>query len=290
MVYSEPVLICPGVIKCGTTLLYEILRRSPKVNAAKNKEVHFFSYALERDYRFLEGRRKSVKRLSGADGINEYLQNFDKDHGILCDVSPSYLGHPGFISRVGGFLEQPYFLVMTRDRMERAKSSWMHAKRAGLEREDFYTAVYRDFVNRDPTELPLRKYFQLADYDSLIRDLEDQFGPERVATVRISRDLDTKELVKVANRLLKVDLFEDLVVDGVGVEDNSARGIGEHQMLVKWIFDSPELVSLLSKMVPRSQKLRRFLARLIYRGKIQEYGTEDDEKVANLFLSEFGSL
>ena len=42
MKYKEPVLICPGVIKSGTTFLYEILAKSPKLSVAKNKEVHFF--------------------------------------------------------------------------------------------------------------------------------------------------------------------------------------------------------------------------------------------------------
>lgn len=290
MKYKEPVLICPGVIKSGTTFLYEILAKSPKLSVAKNKEVHFFSYALENSKHMLKGRRASVTKLQNKQSIEDYLINFTDNKGILCDISPSYLGHPLFSDRVASFLEQPYFVVTTRNRLSRAKSSYIHARRVGLEKNTFFQAVYRDFKDQDPSELPLKKYYQFSDYDVLISKLINRFGEERVRRLHMHNKIKSSEIIKNVEDLLGLELFENKDFIIKNLEANKSMSIGENQRIVKWIFDRPKIASQLSKTLPKSHKFRRYVSKLLYRGNSVEIDPLEEKKVEQLLISEFGSL
>ena len=288
MKYSKPVLICPGVIKTGTTLLYEVLSKSQEISAAKNKEVHFFSYGLETDKQFLRNRRAIVSSHFDGRTIANYLNEFEFSGRIKCDVSPSYLGHPGFEYRVAEYLEDPYFVVTKRDRVMRARSAWMHAVRAGLEKETFAQAVFRDYKERDCAELPLRKYFQLSDYESLITRLTEYFGADRVISLEMSPNMSSGDLVLPIEQLLRIKLFDDYEFSIQNLEKNSAKAIGRNQFFMKWFFDHPVLVKSVSNIFPRSQALRRYVSRIVYRGQPPLITHDDFKKVEHLFEVEFG--
>lgn len=286
--YDKPILICPGIIKTGTTLLYEVVARSPLIAPAKNKEIHFFSYGLETDERFLRNRRAIVSSNFNSRTIARYLDQFEVSGQIKFDVSPSYLGHPGFEARVLEHLEDPYFVVTKRNRVMRAKSAWMHAVRAGLEKDSFSVAIFRDYKERNPAELPLRKYFQLSDYEALIARLIENFGKDRVISLEMSPNMSSSDLILPIDQLLQRKLFDHHDFSIQNFESNTARSIGANQFLVKWFFDNPKLVKSASDILPRSQAFRRFASRIIYRGDPPKITSDDLEKVNHLFESEFG--
>jgi hypothetical protein len=286
--YDKPILICPGVIKTGTTLLYEVVSKSPVISAAKNKEIHFFSYGLETDERLLRNRRAIVNSYFDGRTIANYLDQFELSGQIKCDVSPSYLGHPGFEARVGEYLEDPYFVVTKRDRVVRARSAWMHAVRAGLEKDTFTNAVFRDYKERNSAELPLRKYFQLSDYESLITRLTEYFGNDRVISLEMTPNMTPRDIVLPIEQLLQMKFFDDYEFSIQDLERNSARAIGSNQWFMRRIFDNPKLVESASNIFPRSQTLRRYVSRIVYRGEPPLITNDDFKKVEHLFESEFG--
>lgn len=288
MKFDKPILICPGVIKTGTTLLYEVLSKSSMIAPAKNKEIHFFSYGLETDEKFLRNRRAIVSSHFDAPTIANYLDKFESYGQIKCDISPSYLGHPGFEARVTEHLGDPYFVVTKRDRLVRAKSAWMHAVRSGLEKETFSNAVFRDYKERNSAELPLRKYFQLSDYESLITRLTENFGNDRVISLEMRPQMRPRDLILPIEQLLRCKLFDDYEFSIHNLERNAARAIGANQFFMKRFFDNPKLVSLVSDILPRSQALRRYLSRIIYRGDPPSITSDECDKVNHLFKSEFG--
>ncbi len=288
---KQSLLICPGVIKSGTTSLYKILSGLEQLSMARNKELHFFSNAYETKSSKQSKLRATVSLFPSNPSIADYQREFlsFEESNILCDISPSYIGYPGTYQRICELVEDPYFIVMQRNRIDRALSAWYHASRAGLETASFSNAVYRDYEERDPHELPLRKYFQLSDYDSHIENLVRIFGSDRVLVLKAEGLSDVQSVQNSIQGLLNRTLdFTSNTQKIAGERANSAMFIGEEQRLVKYLFSQPKLISFLSGVVPKSMRLRDFLSKIVYRGSRTLVPDSEKEIVSELFAREFG--
>ena len=99
-------LIGAGAAKCGTTLLYELLRAHPEISTAPAKELHYFDREKSPD-------RAAYDRLfTGA--------------GVKLDVTPVYLYYPECIEAIERTLgaERVKLVVLLRDPIERARSHY----------------------------------------------------------------------------------------------------------------------------------------------------------------------
>lgn len=103
---SREYLICVGVMKAGTTLLYDLLRQHPGVRAGKVKELHYFDEVESPD-------KAAYDRL------------FRKGSGIKMDVTPMYMYDPATLDKLCKTLDPAAcaILVLLRDPIERA---WSH--------------------------------------------------------------------------------------------------------------------------------------------------------------------
>ena len=73
----RPDFVIPGFARCGTTWLYETLRRHPGIFLPERKELDFFSESWEKGYPF-------------------YAAYFAEagEHQLTGDISPVYAEHP----------------------------------------------------------------------------------------------------------------------------------------------------------------------------------------------------
>jgi hypothetical protein len=129
-----PDFIIIGGQKCGTTSLYNYLRRHPSVAPVFWKEVHFFDLNWPRGvgwYRAHFPSRLYKRCVEGA-----------RRRPLLAgEASPYYLFHPQVPRRVFETLPGVKLIALLRDPAERAYSHYHHEVRAGRESLSFEEAL-----------------------------------------------------------------------------------------------------------------------------------------------------
>jgi Sulfotransferase domain len=129
-----PDYIIIGAQKCGTTSLYRYLNEHPEIAAAAGKEVHYF------DWHYSRGTSWYRAHFPTAFTRAMFHARTGK-HLITGEASPYYLFHPHAPSRIKALLPSIKLIVLLRDPVERAFSSYHHQVRAGRESLSFAEAV-----------------------------------------------------------------------------------------------------------------------------------------------------
>lgn len=113
---SLPDFIIVGEAKCGTTSLYNYLENNSKLNSPIKKEIHYF------DYKYTKGERW-------------YKAHFplNSNKKITGEATPYYFFQPNAISRIAKCLPGVKIILMVRNPIDRAISSFNNNKRAKLE-------------------------------------------------------------------------------------------------------------------------------------------------------------
>ncbi len=128
-----PDFIILGEMKCGTTTLWDLLSRSPRVFLPDDKELHFFgSYAKFPQH----GRYEH-------DGLARYAALFESAPGdAYCgEATPNYLSDAGACRRIREALPEVRLLAVLRDPVDRAWSHYWHQIRRGTETLGFTDAL-----------------------------------------------------------------------------------------------------------------------------------------------------
>ena len=118
---SPPDFLILGCQKGGTTSLYDLVVQHPRIHAASQKELHFFSLHYRR-------------------GWSWYAAQFPKRRrrqlwwrGLSGEATPYYLFHPLAAQRIAQHCPKAKLIVLLRDPVERALSQYFHSVRLGLE-------------------------------------------------------------------------------------------------------------------------------------------------------------
>ncbi|MGM0441271.1 MAG: sulfotransferase domain-containing protein [Elusimicrobiota bacterium] len=114
-----PGFIIIGAQKSGTTSLYSYLGQHPDFIPSYKKEVHYFDTYYHRGFLWYKSHFPYKKQL-----------NNDK---ITGEASPSYICHPRTPQRIYEKIPDVKLIVLLRNPVDRAISSYMHQKRAGRE-------------------------------------------------------------------------------------------------------------------------------------------------------------
>ena len=113
-----------GAQKSGTTALHDFLSTSHQISLPIIKETHFFSH----DEIF-------------SRGVNWYLEQFDSNNQIFCEVDPSYLFFKNSALRIKSTIESPKFIVIFRKPLDRALSHYLMSCYRGYENLSFSDAL-----------------------------------------------------------------------------------------------------------------------------------------------------
>jgi hypothetical protein len=125
---GTPDFVIIGAQKCGTTFLYDLLSQHPQVEPAIKKEVHYF------DRHF-------------GKGVDWYRSHFpsptwkEGQRSIAGEATPYYLFHPHAARRMAEIVPRARLIVLLRDPVDRAYSSYHHQVRAGRETLGFEEAI-----------------------------------------------------------------------------------------------------------------------------------------------------
>jgi Sulfotransferase family len=166
-----PNLFLVGAAKAGTTSVYDELGRHPAIFMSPMKEPNFFSRiepAGEREAFFPHVSDEAA-----------YLALFEgaTDERVAGEGSTSYLWEPQAAERIKRAAPGASVLVMLRDPVERAYSSYWNDVREGIERRSFAEAVEEERRRSRPGAWGVTSlYIDCGLYASQVERYLDAFG------------------------------------------------------------------------------------------------------------------
>ena len=128
-----PNVLCPGIMKSGTSFLYYTLIHHPNIARGHNKEVNFF----------IDGPQ-------GYDaGFNTYASKFPDVTGqIIIDVSPKYMMRPDSAELIYNMNRHMKFIVILRDPVDRTYSHFRYMQQKYMDDAHQDTISYSTCPNR----------------------------------------------------------------------------------------------------------------------------------------------
>lgn len=197
-----PDFLIIGAQKSGTTSLYEYLCQHPEIVPAQKKEVHYFDTGFYKGitwYRTHFPRRRSLS--------NE----------ITGEASPSYLFYPQTARRMYQVVPQARLLVLLRNPVDRAISSYYHQQQKGVEplsldealhaEEQRMKALRKGWPTRSKGK-QMRQFSYKARglYAGQLQDFFTYFSPEQIWVAPAERFFaKPAEVLQEAFAFLRVD-------------------------------------------------------------------------------------
>lgn len=186
---TPDILIC-GAQRCGTTSMYQALRRHPNIlRPTLAKGVHYF----DTDH----GRGMNWYRAHFPFRAQAALVERRTGHrAATFESSPYYLFHPLAAGRIAGDLPGVRILILLRDPVERAYSAHAHEFARGFEIEPFAKALELEDVRLAGEEEKIvadpsyrshahqhQAYVRRGFYVEQVRRMVDEIGAERVHVI-----------------------------------------------------------------------------------------------------------
>ena len=133
--HMTPAFLICGAQRCGTTSMFQALRRHPNVlRPVLRKGVHYFDVAPERNMNWYRAHFPFTARAA--------LRTRRTGHPtVTFESSPYYLFHPLAAARIARALPEVKVLILLRDPVERAYSAHAHELARGFETEPFARAL-----------------------------------------------------------------------------------------------------------------------------------------------------
>ncbi len=169
-----------GHPKCGTTALYEMLRRQPRIYMPALKEPQFFA----------EEMRVGARLRHLPDTLEQYLALFDgaRADQLAGEASPSYLRSPTAAAEIAAVAPEARIIAILREPASLLRSVHLQFLQAAIETErDLRKALALERHRRQGRELPRHGFLpQALLYSEHVRYVEQlrryraEFSPEHV--------------------------------------------------------------------------------------------------------------
>jgi len=192
--YAPDFLII-GVQKAGTTTLFNLLIHHPKLKGSIIKEVHYFN----RDDNYAKGDhwyRKNFKSL--------LLPSSGK---LFFEATPEYIISPKYLERIKKFNPKIKVVIILRNPVDRAFSSWNFNKRFKEFSDilpDFEECVRQEMEviegKREENRITELRFLRKGLYDGMIENCFEIFGRSNVLIV-MANDLK-KKTIDLLNKVI----------------------------------------------------------------------------------------
>ena len=198
-----------GHHKCGTTALYEMLKRHPQIFMSEIKEPRFFANDMR-------SRFQPVRGHSLPETLEDYLALFAgaRPDQRVGEATPSYLFSHTAAARIAEVQPAARSIAILREPASFLRSLHMQLLRSHVETEkDLRDAIALEDERREGRHVPRRSHLpQLLDYSEHVRYVDQLrryhavFGPEQVL-VLIYDDFrsDNAATIRTVLRFLEVD-------------------------------------------------------------------------------------
>jgi len=151
-----PDFLVIGAQKCGTTSLYNLLKKHPLIAMSCRKETHYFDLNFEKNtgwYRshFPTSIYKNIRGRLFPKGI------------VIGESTPYYIFHPAVPQRVSELLPDVKLIALLRNPVDRAVSHYHHEVRKGRETLPFEQAIQKEAERMEGEK---KKLFEQTGYQS----------------------------------------------------------------------------------------------------------------------------
>lgn len=169
-----PDVIVIGAMKCGTTSLFEYLKRHPELSSSKRKEPNFFTTHWDK-------------------GIRWYEKQFKKDNRLKFETSPGYTRYPMLSDvprRIHEVLPNVKLIYIVRNPIERIVSQIHHNLLVGrlddseYREEDFWSKTGRKYIYTSMYHLQLKQYLEYFSMDNILVVHSEELNNSTVETMR----------------------------------------------------------------------------------------------------------
>jgi hypothetical protein len=211
-----PDFIIGGAPRSGTTWLYELLDRHPRIDLARPLKPEPKFFLVDHLY---------------EKGLPFYSQTWFgsvPDDRLAGEKSTDYLESAPAAARIARDLPNVKLVFILREPADRAFSNYLWTRMNGLETEDFATALRLE-AQRE-AQLPERwkfarpfSYFSRGLYADLLGEYFKRFPRERILILRFEDILDRPQsIAKQLHAFLGVD-FRPNDAEGIGVINPSEK-------------------------------------------------------------------
>lgn len=199
--FKWPNFFVVGAARCGTTSIYEYLKKHPQIFMPKLKEPDFFAESL-RPVPRSEARKHCPSDLRRYRSLYEGAGK----HDAIGDVSPSYLWDEDAPRKIRAACPNARIIIMLRDPVERAYSHYLLKVQEGMERRPFLTALQEDYSSSHKGWWASQLYVELGLYCDQVSRYLETFSNEQVA-IFLFEDLkrNAEELLTRIARHIGVD-------------------------------------------------------------------------------------
>ena len=269
---KKPNFIIAGFPKCGTTSLHHYLSEHPQIFMPSQKELHFFTYEILSKLK--NGPKDGAVKKTQIQDSKKYLDFYRnvKNEIAVGDASPSYINYPNQFLKIKEYLEDPKFIIVLRDPINRAYSNYLH-----LKREQRETFTFKEAVNRENKRIK-DKYsdfwyykFNSTYYDKILK-AKETFKEVLIIT---SEELNENHeaTMKKVYKFLDVDC--DFIAKRKANSFNKG-GYYKKNLFTKIIFQPSKFKNLIKKFIKPTPSLKILLARVasVFRAKTEEIDEE----------------
>ena len=269
---KKPNFIIAGFPKCGTTSLHHYLSEHPQIFMPSQKELHFFTYEILSKLK--NGPKDRAVKKTQIQDSKKYLDFYRnvKNEIAVGDASPSYINYPNQFLKIKEYLEDPKFIIVLRDPINRAYSNYLH-----LKREQRETLTFKEAVNRENKRIK-DKYsdfwyykFNSTYYDKILK-AKETFKEVLILT---SEELNENHeaTMKKVYKFLDVDC--NFITKRKSNRFNKG-GYYKKNLFTKIIFQPSKFKNLIKKFIKPTPSLKILLARVasVFRAKTEEIDEE----------------
>ena len=269
---KKPNFIIAGFPKCGTTSLHHYLSEHPQIFMPSQKELHFFTYEILSKLK--NGPKDGAVKKTQIQDSKKYLDFYRnvKNEIAVGDASPSYINCPNQFLKIKEYLEDPKFIIVLRDPINRAYSNYLH-----LKREQRETLTFKEAVNRENKRIK-DKYsdfwyykFNSTYYDKILK-AKETFKEVLIIT---SEELNENHeaTMKKVYKFLDVDC--NFITKRKSNRFNKG-GYYKKNLFTKIIFQPSKFKNLIKRFIKPTPSLKILLARVasVFRAKTEEIDEE----------------
>lgn len=269
---KKPNFIIAGFPKCGTTSLHHYLSEHPQIFMPSQKELHFFTYEILSKLK--NGPKDGAVKKTQIQDSKKYLDFYRnvKNEIAVGDASPSYINYPNQFIKIKEYLEDPKFIIVLRDPINRAYSNYLH-----LKREQRETLTFKEAVNRENKRIK-DKYsdfwyykFNSTYYDKILK-AKETFKEVLIIT---SEELNENHeaTMKKVYKFLDVDC--NFITKRKSNRFNKG-GYYKKNLFTKIIFQPSKFKNLIKRFIKPTPSLKILLARVasVFRAKTEEIDEE----------------
>lgn len=176
-------LIVGGASKCGTTAIYEMLKKNPAFFLPDRKELHFFSRPFLEKANSGPGDNSVLSEI--PKNFDEYFKNYShkRENQIAVDVSPSYLFHYKSAGLIKKALPNVKIVFILRRPEEKVFSQYLHLASEGREILTFEEALNQENSRKTKGFSDMWLYTESGYYSDAICAFQSSLGVENVKVI-----------------------------------------------------------------------------------------------------------